>query len=210
MKYIYDILINLHSKYYDFFDWNYYDELIHLKKIPIVKVNSSKFNLIKYNSCIFDNTFLDKIYKKCDFFKYSLINNYNYLCIICDSREALVVNLNNKGVLVSKSSMILDEENEVIDLCENMKDYDLELVSCDYNNEFVFMTRLELERFNYIKSELSLIESDKLIFLYYEYFNEKEDDVDKILARFNYELNNNYNFLFSKLYDYLKLLSFNK
>lgn len=210
MKYIYDILVNLHSKYYDFFDWNSYDELLHLKKIPIIKVDSKKLNSIKYDSCIFDKSFLNKIYKKSEFFKLNLVDLYNYIFIVCDSREALVVNLDQNGNIISRSSMILDEENEVLDICECMNLYDFDLVSLNKNNKFEFMTRFESERFKFIKSELKIISDEKIRFLYYECFNEIEDDKDKIYSRFMKEMNNNFNLFSSKIYDFLKLFSFNK
>ena len=38
MNYIYDVISNFQLNYYDFFDWNKNDKLIHIKMIPIFKV----------------------------------------------------------------------------------------------------------------------------------------------------------------------------
>ena len=38
MTYIYDILLNFNEEYYEFYDWNKEDTIVHIKKIPIYKI----------------------------------------------------------------------------------------------------------------------------------------------------------------------------
>ena len=35
MSYVYDILINLNKKFYDFYDWNNNDKILHVKKVLV-------------------------------------------------------------------------------------------------------------------------------------------------------------------------------
>ena len=57
MNYIYDILANFNNIYYDFFDWNESDNIIHIKKVPIVRVDSDFFNNVKFNDVLVDIRF---------------------------------------------------------------------------------------------------------------------------------------------------------
>ena len=41
MNYIYDILVNYGNIPYDFFEWNTSDNIIHIKKIPIIRESAS-------------------------------------------------------------------------------------------------------------------------------------------------------------------------
>ena len=41
MNYIYDIYLNFNKTYYDFYEWNNNDKVMHIKKIPLFKVSTS-------------------------------------------------------------------------------------------------------------------------------------------------------------------------
>ena len=47
MNYIYDVILNLRSKYYDFFFWEEDDEITHISKIPVIKVNKKTIESFK-------------------------------------------------------------------------------------------------------------------------------------------------------------------
>ena len=82
MNYIYDLLLNFNEKIYDFYDWNKTDKIIHIKKIPIFKISSSKMNIIKNNKICFEDSFLEKIYRKTEEF----MNRKNkYIAAMCSA-----------------------------------------------------------------------------------------------------------------------------
>ena len=68
MSYIYDILANFNDCFYEFFDWNENDNIIHIKKLPILKVSVDFFNKVKYCDVIVDGSLIEKIYRRTDFF----------------------------------------------------------------------------------------------------------------------------------------------
>ena len=72
MSYIYDILLNFNTKYYDFFEWNKNDEITHIKKIPIFKTTSEDFLKIKLNTVKFSENLLNLIENKTEIFKKKL------------------------------------------------------------------------------------------------------------------------------------------
>jgi len=209
MNYIYDVLANFNNCFYDFFDWNVDDDIVHIKKLPILKVSYSFFNKVKYHEVVVSKDLLDKIYHKTDFFKINK-NKYSYVCAFCDGNEAIILNFSSNGSILGRSSFLIDEENEVVDLseCLDVVDYSIiDFKECVYS---VFKTRKELSDISYFLSELRSMSDDKLKYLYFECFNEFESDVQKVYDKIFYELEHSFNSICDKVSNFLKLTSFNK
>jgi len=51
---------------------------------------------------------------------------------------------------------------------------------------------------------------NKIRYLYYEYFNEKEESNEKIISKFELEIKNNPDELVQRMYNFLKLLQLSK
>lgn len=204
MNYIYDILANFNDSFYDFFDWNENDNIIHIKKIPILRVNVDFFNKVKFYDVIVDRTLLEKIYRKTDFFNINK-NKYNYVCCLCDGREAIIVNFDSKGKVLGRSSLLIDEENEVIDISECIDLFDCCLSVINEYSYDVFKTRKEISINHLFFDELKCMDSDKLKYLYFECFNERENDIKKIIDKINHEIVNNFDSIYDKIYTFLKL-----
>lgn len=204
MNYIYDVLANFNDCFYDFYDWNDSDNIIHIKKLPILKVSIDFFNKIKYCDVLVGSCLLEKIYRKTEFFNINK-NKYSYVCCFCDGREALIISFDSKGNILGRSSMLIDEENEVIDIseCIDYVDYDFEVIN-ELSYDF-FKTRKELSINQLFFDELKCMSNDKIRYLYFECFNEREFDVKKIIDKFVNEFNNNFDFIYGKIYSFLKL-----
>ena len=43
MNYIYDILVNFKETLYDFYEWNKNDNITHIRKIPLFRINDIFF-----------------------------------------------------------------------------------------------------------------------------------------------------------------------
>ena len=78
MTYIYDILLNFNEEYYDFFDWNKNDKILHIKKIPIYKISDKELIEILNNKIIFDKSFLEYICDKTEVFLKHEIKKLKY------------------------------------------------------------------------------------------------------------------------------------
>lgn len=209
MNYIYDILANFNNTYYDFYDWDDNDDIINIKKLPILKVNSNFLMNIKYHDVLVDSNLLENIYRKTEIFKINK-NKYSYVCSLCDSREAIIVRFDSKGNVVGRSSMLIDEENEVVDIAQYMDESNYSITvnkKVLYDN---FKTRKELSINNVILKELKKMNSDKLKYLYFDCFNENENNTKKIMNRIITEIKDNFDSIYIKIYDFLKLTSINK
>lgn len=181
MSYIYDILLNFNSKLYDFYDWNKTDHIIHIKKIPLFKINHKKLIEIINNKIIFDSEILEKIKDKTEEYLNHKIRVINYAFLLTDGLQVIGINL-IKGV--KYSTLLLDEENDVLEVASRLKESSIkyQIVSKSENN--FYQTRKEQELEEKALKELDNIikENNKteLKYLYYDCFNEKCDNIEYI------------------------------
>lgn len=210
MTYTYDILANFNENYYDFYDWNNMDEIIHIKRLPIIKVDRVFLNNIKHNEVIVEKDLLEKIYKKTELFKINKKNTYNHICALCDGTKAIIVKFEPTGKVSGRSSLLIDEENEIIDISETLQTIDYKLKQNKNKKIDNFKTRKEIEISKYIQNELKNIDDEKLKYLYFDCFDEKETDTKIILKKLMNEIKNNFENIYMKIYDFLKLASLNK
>ena len=118
MNYIYDVLLNFKEEMYDFFDWNINDNVLHIRKIPIIRISSDDLYNIKNNIVEFDNQFLQKFKNKTEFFCSKNIKNLECAFIVSDGYYALGINIRDKKI--KNSELLVDEELEIIDICQNL------------------------------------------------------------------------------------------
>ena len=205
MNFIYDIVLNFNKEYYNFFEWNKKDNIINVKKIPLFMVFNNIFNNMKYDivkvSSDFINMIKDKtyIYSKKD----SIIS-----CLISNGKEVIGIMFDTEGNVIKRSSLLLDEEEEVLDEVYDENVFNIDIVSVK-KRKINEINRVQKDKSNYllryIKKENNTL---NLKYLYYDYFEEEEEDIVKIKDRLNYEITNNYNKKLSKLYDTVQI--FNK
>lgn len=209
MSYIYDILANFHSSFFDFFEWNYDDDIVHIKKLPILRVSVDFFYCLKFSSVVVSSDLLDKIYRKTDFFKLNK-DKYCYVCCFSDGREALIVRFSKDGSVLGRSSMLLDEEGEAVSLSECVDICNYDFVSVEKCDFLGFKTRKEVSEFFRFSDKLKSMDDNKLFYLYFECFNEYEDDRGIVLSKIMSVLDENFASIGDKVGNFLKLTSFNK
>jgi len=209
LNYIYDILLNFtdSKKCYDFFEWEDNDFIINVKKIPVFKVSrQDMFNIYNYKIKV-GGDFLKKIEGLSNVYKKNKIM-FKHLSIFTDGSFALGVSFNDNGITEYRSHLFLDEEEEVLIISENLKDEKIEYKKLEKFSKDNFITRREGEEREFLFKELkSLYKSNnvqKLRFLYVEYFNKREDDVDIIYNSLLDSLND-INDKHTNLYNLLKL-----
>lgn len=181
MKYIYDISVNMQEKYLDFYEWNKSDKIVTLKKIPILKINTNDFYNIVSNDIKIDDSFLNQIYY-----------NNKYICLFMCDDQVCVIEFNKKGNSIKRSSLVVDEE---LDIMENY--YNLKTMTIDYElikqQKYSFITRSEQEKINFLKKELDILslpsDKEKIGYLYFECFGNIENDYDVALKRIKRAIN---------------------
>lgn len=210
MNYIYDILLNFQNELYDFYDWNTSDNIIHIRKIPILKISDKDMLNIKNNKIKFGDKILNLIMNRTEIFTQRNIKSLKYSVILSSNQSCIGVFIKDNKVL--KSKLLIDEEEEVLDICkrQEVKEIDYEIIDKEKMNEL--KTRDMLEKEKYIKTEINnLIRDenyDKLNYIYFDCFNERESDENKMVS----VLKNKFNDIkyIDKIYDFLKMVQFNK
>lgn len=209
MTYIYDVLLNFtdNSRTIEFFEWEENDILEHVKKIPLIRISSQAlFELNNYNVKV-DKSFLDRIKGLTSLYKKT--KNLEYSVLISDLNRVIGLEFNNKGEIISRSSLLLDEEEEIIEESSDLKEETIAYTIKEKTNPDQFLTRSESKKKHYLLKEMKLIyeeqEIDKLTYLYEELY--KKDDLsfkDKYL-RIKTDLEQNYSSIHNTLYDIVRL-----
>lgn len=158
------------KEYYNFFEWNKRDNIVNVKKIPLFLVNNDTFKMFKYDNVTVSSDFINLIKDKT--YTYSRIKIGN-TSLITNGKEVIAVLFNDKGELIKRSSLLLDEEEEVLNETSNDSIYNIDIVKSS-RNKISFVNRSQKEKKNflikYINKENNLT---NLKYLYYDYF-EKE------------------------------------
>lgn len=207
MNYVYDILINLNKKFYDFFEWNQSDCVYHIRKIPIFKISSNDLANIMQNIISVDTKFIECIKNKTDIFNNEK-NDLKYCCLFTDSNDAIVVSFDNKGKSILKSDLLIEEALDILEISlhinERVFKYNIE--KNEVNTNFFTRNSLKLKN-NILKkiNEISKEEKEKIKYLYYECFNVEEQDYNKMLNKIKKNIDNEE--ILNKLNKFFKLIS---
>lgn len=202
MNYIYDIVLNFNKDYFEFYEWKKSDKIINVKKIPAFKVNSEVLNSFKYNEVVVDKEFLDKIFDLTLFYSKC---NYKYMCLLSDTNETIGVMFNSSGELIKRSSLVIDEEDEVNEEVVSNNMLWIKLVKND-RKDIRCVSRIDRERKEFLYKFINNLGSDSVLkYMYYDYFEVEEDNIDIIKNKLLLELDNK-DADIRKLYDLVKVL----
>ncbi len=205
MNYIYDVVLNFNKDYYNFFEWYKSDNIINIKKIPFFLVDNNTYTSMKYNIIIVDQDFVRSIKDKTSTYTKLKVGPS---CLITNGKEAMGLLFNDKGNLIKRSSLLLDEEEEVLDEVNDNNKYNIGIIK-NQKRRIFNINRLEKEKkdflIRYISKENSLI---NLKYLYYDYFEKEEQDIDIIKKTLIKEIKYNWNKKFQEFYNTVKM--FNK
>lgn len=210
MKYIYDILMNLDDKLYEFYEWAMDDEIEYFKKIPLFKVNNITYNTIVVNAIINDQSFINSIYNITEIYDCKRVKLVNYACLFTNGREVLGVLLNKVGKVLMISKLYIDEEVEVLDVAQGMSETKINVINGTVAEEKnMFLTRNETHKKQFLIKELEELyinkKIDKLKYLYYECFSSIEYNIDIVYERIKQFLNMEWDKKHDDLYDLVRL-----
>lgn len=209
MNYIYDVILNFQKEYYDFYDWNKSDTIYHMRKIPIIKISSKQLLDIKNNVVKFYKDNLKYFNVKAERFKQNSITKIKYTIILGDEHEALAIKLNKDGLVHLKSSLLPDEQEDVIEILKFQKETKLNYQIIKRARLNPFKTRFEAEHEHFIHQELDKIYKQKNIqklnYLCLECFNTPETNINRAYEKLKKEVNKT-NDNFQKIYNIFKMI----
>lgn len=205
MNYIYDIVLNFNKDYFCFYEWNKKDNIVNVKKIPLFVVDNNTFNMLKYDNVIVDSNFIELIKDKT--YTYSK-NKIGCACLISNVKEVIGVLFDNNGNLIKRSSLLIDEEEEVLDEIVNDDIYNINIISSKrVKKEDINRVEREKKIFlnKYIKKENNVT---NLKYLYYDFFEKEEEDISLIKKMLLDNINGIWSNKLNSFYETVKM--FNK
>ena len=209
MNYIYDVVLNFQKEYYDFYDWNKNDNIYHMRKIPIIKIDNKQLLDIKNNIVKFNEDTLKYFNVKAERFKQNSIAKIKYTIIIGNEYEAIAIKLNKDGVVHLKSSLLPDEQDDVVEILKFQRETKLNYQIIKKSKINPFKTRFETEHEQFIHKELDEIyrqkNIQKLNYLCLECFNAPETNINRAYEKLKKEINKT-NDNFQKIYNIFKII----
>ena len=208
MYYYYDILLNFGSEeaLYEFYEWESEDTIEFIKKIPLFRVSTKVLkDQLKYKT-IFSNEFLKQIENKT--IVKSISESLPFACILSDAKNAIALELNEKGEVINRSKLMLNDEANLMEMMFTMRESSLSYEVCER-----YKKRNDLRQVEDIKKLIrceidTLYESkneSKLKYLYYEWFNKECSSMKTIVADMKSALKKGYDDNFLRIYELIKL-----
>ncbi len=171
MDYVYDIVLNFHDTYYEFYEWKSTDKIINIKKIPIYKVSTKDYLNIKNNDIIIDSKTLSKT---------------NKMFLITSGFEILGLYLDSNGKVLKKSSLIFEESDDILEDKDLFKNINIKYQIIK-TNKITYQSRITKEKSKYIKKCLKSLDKTKdeyiLKYIYYDIYNLIEEDSNIIYSK---------------------------
>ena len=216
MIYTYDILLNWtkEERLKEFYEWNLEDDLEHIKKMPIIRIRESLLKDLLTSKIKIDKTFLSKIKYKTESYFHNEIDVIDYAVIVTTEKKALALELDNEGNIMYKSSLLIDEEEEVLEIGEELVIMDIPYEVITKNKKVSYLTRKEEEEKKFLIKEIKKIkqnkERSKLNYLYKEFFVDNVESFNDKLTLLEKEISKDYNSFHHNLYNLLKLSTIKK
>lgn len=178
MNYIYDILANFNEVYYDFYEWEKKDNISHIKRIPIIKIDKNCFNDIVTHQFKISVDLMKKIKNKTEIWNHH-DNNDTYCLLLTNGTDVIGIEFDKLGKSINRSSLLIDEE---LDILQTVKKLDQQVIDYKLLRKInkSFSTRNEIKNRAFLIEELKKLSKQKNIkkinYLYFECFNKTESN----------------------------------
>ncbi len=211
MIYIYDILLNFNNDFIEFYEWEKNDNILHIKKIPVIKVEARVLEEILNKKVQIEDPIVMEILNKTEVFDNKKVKTIKYACILTDTYRTVAILLNDNYVISKVSDLLLDEAYDTIDISKRCNFRDIAYNILGVKRNYTFLTREETKIKKYLTTEIknAYKEQDKtkLSYLYFEFFDKNSSDIDKIFSDLMLSLSEEVNEKHRRLYELVKLAS---
>ena len=211
MYYYYDIMLNFcDNVLYEFYEWENNDNMDFVKKIPLFRVSTNVLkDQLKYKTK-FDLELVKQIKNKTILKSNSRVLENTF--VISDSKNALALELDNDGLVISRSKLLLSDEINLCEIMFTMKEEKLSYEKLELYSKKEDIRQVERIK-KLIKCEVETLYQkhnySKLKYLYYEWFNKSCDNINVIIKEINVVLNGSYDEKIDAIYELIKM-SYNK
>lgn len=215
MNNIYDILLNFNKENaYQFYEWNESDSIVHIKKIPVFKVTDEQMLIIIKNTIKINDDILSKIYNKTEEFSKKKLISIPYAAILGNSKECYAFKFNKYGEEISRSNLVLDEKEEVIEIIKQIKSDYISIEPMKKIEISDLGTRAEIANRKHIRNEMQKIynfdDVSKLKYIYYEVFGKCESNKSLMYDKLINEINTDWGEKHQQLFELFKIINVKK
>ena len=144
-------------------------------------------NIINSNIKV-SKMFLNKI--KNQTIGYKKTSNIKYGTLFCDMNKVVGVEFSDDGSVICRSSLLLDEEEDILDEVSLFEDYDFSYKVLDNVDKNIFLTRKEVFKRRYLLKEI---------------FGKDNKKIENKYKRIIEDIKNNYNYKYNNLYNIVRL-----
>ena len=178
------------------------------KRINLIKITSETYNRLLDSKVIVDDDFLLSIFNKCEYYENRNIETIPYAVMVTDEYRVMALILDMNGKITKYSSLLLDEEEDVLDISRRLGILKINYKVIDKKESNDTLTRYENHILKYIRNDINNCYKEKdiskLKYLYYEYFNKNGYNFEEMYQKLIKELSN-VNEKHRNLYDLIKL-----
>lgn len=209
MTYIYDVLLNFNddNRILEFYEWKESDLLEHIKRILLFRISSKQMEELNDYKIKLDQEFLSKI--KGTTISYKNKKDIKYGALFSDLNKVIALEFNKDGMVISRSGLLLDEEEDIMDECNSLQVEKINYEKLEKYKKENFLTRDELLKKRYLLKELNNLyeekNKDKIIYLYEELFSKDNLSIEEKIARMKTEIEENYSVKHNELYEIIRL-----
>ena len=205
MQYYYDILANLDTVYWKFYEWEATDPILAIKKIPIVRVSEKDLEtMIEYN-VEFDPNWIINYTKK------TVIKNQKEKesCILFSNiKQNIILEITETGEVISRSLLLVEDEIECMEVALTLEEEKIPLKKKEKLPNSKEFRQAKKEK-DMIQIELNTLKETKnqkkCSYLYFEWFKELQEDLNKMLNKMESELKKDYTKQIHKIASLIKL-----
>jgi len=209
MTYIYDLLLNFNDddRFIEFYEWRQDDYFEHIKRIPLIRINSKQMQEITNNKVRIDTMLLNQL--KGLTISYKNKKDIKYGALFSDLSKVIALEFDNKGNLISRSALLLDEEEDILEECEDLEEETISYTIIETYNYDYFLTREEHFKKNYLLKELKSLKNDKILdkfnYLYEEVFSKDTLTFEERYKKIIEDITTSYNEKYNHLYEIVRL-----
>lgn len=183
MNFYYDILVNLQEEFYEFYEWEKTDSILAIKKTPLFKVkHETIIDFLTHDITLDEELTINLLEKTLCKNSKEKLNAF----LISDTKTSLFLEINDKGQVIFKSKLLVEDENNVNEIVNALKETELNY-QVGKKRVINNCLRRTLKEKNLIYIELNGLKNnrnpDKLDYLYYELFHEVEKDYDEKIKK---------------------------
>ena len=146
------------------------------------------------------------ISNKTEVYKATGIKTIPYAFLLTDTNRVIGVELNENGDVIYKSTLLLDEEEEILELSNELKEANIKYQKYDTNlsmintreEEFIIKVLLQDIKSAYLQKDYY-----KLKYLYSEIYDDKEKNIEIIYDRLINDIKNDFSNKHKELFNIL-------